>query len=64
MKHYAKPYITENNPNHVIMLVNISDLNFETTPERMAKSIAGVHQSRKLFSDHIWGFTTQRHHKQ
>ena len=46
------------------MLVNISDLNSETTPERMAKSIAGVHQSRKLFSDHIWGCTTQRHHKQ
>ena len=64
MKNYVKPYITENNANHIIILVNISHLNFETTPERISKSIVDAHQSSKLFSDHIWSCTTQQQHKQ
>lgn len=64
MKDPVKPCIRENNPNHIIILVNINDLTFETTPERITKSIVDVHQSRKLFSDHTWGCTTQRQHKQ
>ena len=52
-----KPCIRENKPDHIIILVSINNLNSEIAPERIAKSIVDIHQSRKSFSYDIWNCT-------
>lgn len=42
LKDYAKPWIRESNLDRVIIHVATNDLNSETTPERIDKSIADV----------------------
>lgn len=40
IKDYVKVCIRENNPDHVIMHMRTNELNFETSLERIAKSVA------------------------
>ena len=47
MKDYVKPSIRENNLDHSIIHVGTSDLNSETSPERIVKSIVDVARNIK-----------------
>ena len=42
MKNYVKPWVRDENPDHIIMHVRTNNLNSEISPERVAKSIVDL----------------------